>query len=78
LEHKLDRVLFNPGVHWVKDPRTGVYNFTPWLENIPEVNKFAFEKLQGFIKSSRDKDLWDLAKREGPFLVVQHPHSPVC
>ncbi|KAF8158335.1 mitochondrial protein Pet127-domain-containing protein [Crassisporium funariophilum] len=65
LSHGLDRVLFNPGVHWLQDPRSRVYNFTPWLEKIPKVNHFAFERLSGFIKSSRDEDLRELAKREG-------------
>ncbi|EIN12750.1 Pet127-domain-containing protein [Punctularia strigosozonata HHB-11173 SS5] len=62
LAHGLDRVLFNPGVHWLRDPRSRVYNFTPWLEEIPEVTEFAFERLTGFIRSSRDEDLWSLAK----------------
>ncbi|GLB38468.1 putative mitochondrial protein Pet127 [Lyophyllum shimeji] len=64
LEHGLDRVLFNPGVHWLKDPRSRVYNFPPYLEIIPKVSDFAFERLGGFIKSSRDEDLWALARRE--------------
>ncbi|KAF9497714.1 Pet127-domain-containing protein [Pleurotus eryngii] len=64
LSHGLDRVLFNPGVHWLQDPRSHVYNFTPWLEKIPKVNDFAFERLTGFIKSSKDDDLYTLAKRE--------------
>ncbi|KAH9480468.1 mRNA degradation protein, mitochondrial [Psilocybe cubensis] len=64
LSHGLDRVLFNPGVHWLQDPRSHVYNFTPWLEKIPKVNDFAFERLTGFISSSRDKDLHIMATRE--------------
>ncbi|KAJ7175787.1 mitochondrial protein Pet127-domain-containing protein [Mycena filopes] len=64
LEHGLERVLFNPGVHWLQDPRSRVYNFPPHLENLPKVTEFAFERLPGFIKSSRDKDLRTLAKRE--------------
>ncbi|KAJ7784643.1 mitochondrial protein Pet127-domain-containing protein [Mycena metata] len=64
LEHGLERVLFNPGVHWLQDPRSRVYNFPPHLENIPKVTEFAFERLPGFIKSSRDKDLRTLATRE--------------
>ncbi|KAH7915865.1 mitochondrial protein Pet127-domain-containing protein [Hygrophoropsis aurantiaca] len=65
LAHGLDRVLFNPGVHWLQDPRSRVYNFTPWVENIPEVTDFAFERVTGFVKSSMDEDLWALAKKEG-------------
>ncbi|KAJ7459785.1 RNA processing-related protein, mitochondrial RNA degradation [Mycena latifolia] len=64
LEHGLERVLFNPGVHWLQDPRSRVYNFPPHLENIPKVTEFAFERLPGFIKSSRDEDLRSLAKRQ--------------
>ncbi|KAJ7780564.1 mitochondrial protein Pet127-domain-containing protein [Mycena maculata] len=64
LEHGLERVLFNPGVHWLQDPRSRVYNFPPHLENIPKVTDFAFERLPGFIKSSRDEDLRTLAKRQ--------------
>ncbi|KAJ7935565.1 mitochondrial protein Pet127-domain-containing protein [Mycena leptocephala] len=64
LEHGLERVLFNPGVHWLQDPRSRVYNFPPHLENIPKVTDFAFERLPGFIKSSRDEDLRALAKRQ--------------
>ncbi|KAG6866296.1 hypothetical protein C0991_006392 [Blastosporella zonata] len=64
LAHGLDRVLFNSGVHWLQDPRSKVYNFPPHIEVIPKVTDFAFERLGGFIKSSRDNDLWDLARRE--------------
>jgi hypothetical protein len=45
----------SPGVHWLQDPRSRVYNFTPWLQKVPKVNDFAFERLSGFIKSSRDE-----------------------
>ncbi|KAK7690049.1 hypothetical protein QCA50_006694 [Cerrena zonata] len=64
LEHGLDRVLFNPGVHWVQDPRSRVYNFSPRLQAIPKVEEFAFDRVTGFIKSSSDNDLRTLAKRE--------------
>ncbi|KAG6877748.1 hypothetical protein C0993_004251 [Termitomyces sp. T159_Od127] len=64
LSHGLERVLFNPGIHWLQDPRSKVYNFPPYLEMIPKVTDFAFERLGSFIKSSRDNDLWDLARRE--------------
>ncbi|KAL1692815.1 mitochondrial protein Pet127-domain-containing protein, partial [Schizophyllum commune] len=65
LAHGLDRVLFNPGVHWMRDPRSSVYNFTPDLEHLPKVTDFAFERVEGFVKSSRDEDLRTLALREG-------------
>lgn len=62
LAHGLDRVLFNPGVHWLQDPHSRVYNFTPWLESIPKVTDFAFERVTGFIRSSQDDDLHTLAQ----------------
>ncbi|KAH7924960.1 Pet127-domain-containing protein [Leucogyrophana mollusca] len=65
LAHGLERVLFNPGVHWLQDPRSRVYNFTPWVESVPKVTDFAFERVTGFIKSSADEDLQTLAKQEG-------------
>ncbi|KAI6012982.1 mitochondrial protein Pet127-domain-containing protein [Pisolithus marmoratus] len=69
LAHGLSRVLFNPGVHWLQDPRSRVYNFTPWLEAIPKVNDFAFERVTGFVRSSQDNDLHILAKRHNrPFV----------
>ncbi|KLO16780.1 Pet127-domain-containing protein [Schizopora paradoxa] len=61
LAHGLDRVLFNPGVHWMQDPRSRVYNFSPYLQTIPDVKDFAFEKVQTFVKSSRDDSLYRLA-----------------
>ncbi|TFK28014.1 Pet127-domain-containing protein [Coprinopsis marcescibilis] len=65
LAHGLDRVLFNPGVHWVQDPRSRVYNFTPWLESVPKVSDFDYTRIPGFVPSSKDKELATLAKREG-------------
>lgn len=32
--HGLDRVLFNPGVSFLKDPRTGMYNYDPRLQDV--------------------------------------------
>lgn len=44
----------SPGVYWLQDPRSRVYNFTPWLASIPKVTDFAFERVTGFIRSSQD------------------------
>lgn len=44
----------SPGVYWVRDPRSRVYNFSPRLESIPQVKDFDFGRVAGFIKSSRD------------------------
>ncbi|KAI9443275.1 mitochondrial protein Pet127-domain-containing protein [Lactarius indigo] len=65
LAHGLERVLFNPGVQWLQDPRSHVYSFTTWLEKIIPVKNFAFERLPPFLPSSRDQDLHVIAKREG-------------
>ncbi|KAH9065355.1 mitochondrial protein Pet127-domain-containing protein [Lactarius vividus] len=65
LAHGLERVLFNPGVQWLQDPRSHVYSFTTWLENIIPAKNFAFERLPPFLPSSRDQDLHVVAKREG-------------
>ncbi|KAI0086464.1 mitochondrial protein Pet127-domain-containing protein [Irpex rosettiformis] len=63
LSHGLDRVLFNQGVYWLQDPRSQVYNFSPWLQKIPKVQDFAFGRVQSFMPSSKDDDLHTLAKR---------------
>jgi len=56
LSHESPRLITSrsPGVYWLQDPRSRVYNFTPWLETIPKVNDFAFERVTGFIRSSQD------------------------
>ncbi|BGO90828.1 hypothetical protein NBRC10512_005847 [Rhodotorula toruloides] len=65
LAHSLDRVLFNPGVHFLQDPRSGVYNFArDTLENVPPIDKFDFSKLPQYITSSKDEALQGLAKAE--------------
>ncbi|GAA5844000.1 hypothetical protein JCM9279_003698 [Rhodotorula babjevae] len=66
LAHSLDRVLFNPGVHFLRDPRTGVYNFArDVLENVPKVDEFDFDKLPQYITSSKDETLKGLLETEG-------------
>ncbi|KAI9475565.1 MAG: mitochondrial protein Pet127-domain-containing protein [Benjaminiella poitrasii] len=62
LAHGLDRVLFNPGVHYLKDPRTNHFNFTPFLENITQPDDFDFEAIKPYITSSKDKSLIELAR----------------
>ena len=47
-------LFLSPGVHWVQDPRSRVYNFPPRLQSIPKVEEFAFDRVTGFIKSSSD------------------------
>lgn len=63
LAHGLDRVLFNPGVHVVRDARTGIYNYDPSLTKIPDVDLFDFQVLTPYVTSSQDKELRTLAQR---------------
>lgn len=57
LAHALERVLFSPGVHFFKDPRTQHYNFTPYLENIVKYEDFDFNRILSFVTVSKDQAL---------------------
>lgn len=57
LSFDLSRVLFNPGVYHLQDPRSRVYNFDPYLEKIMPVSEFNFAALNPYITSSRDDHL---------------------
>ena len=61
--HGLDRVLFNPGVYHLQDPRSRVYNFDPYVESIMPVSEFDYSAIPTFITSSKDKTLEQLAKQ---------------
>ncbi|RPD62355.1 Pet127-domain-containing protein [Lentinus tigrinus ALCF2SS1-7] len=64
LAHGLESVVKNrEGVHWLKDPESGEYNFDRHLEDVPKVSDFDFDRLGGFVTSSQDKTLIALAKR---------------
>ncbi|KAH7101600.1 Pet127-domain-containing protein [Auriculariales sp. MPI-PUGE-AT-0066] len=65
LAHGIDRVLFNPGVHWIRDPHSGVFNFTPYLQTVPDVREFDFNRLYPYVRSSEDDTMRKLAIREG-------------
>ena len=65
LSYGLDRVLFNPGVYRLQDPRSRVYNFDPYLEKILPANEFDFDALSEYKTSSKDQDLLALNKRIG-------------
>ncbi|RAL02789.1 Pet127 family protein [Aspergillus ibericus CBS 121593] len=64
LSFGLDRVLFNPGVYHLRDPRSRVYNFDPYLGSIMPVTEFDFESLKEYITSSKDDLLRGLARKE--------------
>jgi Mitochondrial protein Pet127 len=65
LSHDLSRVLFNPGIYQLQDPRSRVYNFSPYLESIMPVSEFDFKVLKEYITSSRDDTLRSLALQHG-------------
>ncbi|KAL6449456.1 hypothetical protein SBY92_004369 [Candida maltosa Xu316] len=48
LAHNLDRVLFSPGIHFLQDPRTRIYNFSPFLKKVIDYKDFKFEELEEF------------------------------
>lgn len=57
LAHELDRTLFQPGVHFLQDPRTRIYNFTPYLKNIIKLEDFRSELLDKFVAVLKDEVL---------------------
>jgi hypothetical protein len=65
LSYGLDRVLFNPGIYRLQDPRSRIYNFDPYLEKIMPVNEFDFDALSEYKTSSKDEALLSLTKRLG-------------
>ncbi|ORZ15867.1 mitochondrial protein Pet127-domain-containing protein [Absidia repens] len=62
LAHGLDRTLFKPGVHPLKDLTSKRHRFTPYLENITQPEDFDYEAIQPYITSSKDKNLIQMAK----------------
>ncbi|KAL1839563.1 hypothetical protein VTJ49DRAFT_1384 [Mycothermus thermophilus] len=63
LAYGLDRVLFNPGVYHLQDPRSRVFNFDPYLSRIMPVNEFDYKSLKQYITSSKDVTLIQMAAR---------------
>lgn len=83
LAYGLDRVLFNPGVYRLQDPRSRVYNFDPYLEKIMPVSEFDFDSLSEYKTSSKDEELLAITKRIGSKItgstssmsgILQHFH----
>lgn len=62
LKHDLSRVLFSPGVHFLQDPRTKVFNFDPYLKNILPVNEFDFQHITQYVASEKDKTMLKVSK----------------
>ncbi|KAJ3395143.1 hypothetical protein HDU84_002717 [Entophlyctis sp. JEL0112] len=62
LAHGLERVF--PGVHYLKDPRTGVFNFSEALETVTQPEDFNYESLPPYKIASNDPVLKSLAKEQ--------------
>jgi hypothetical protein len=62
LSFDLSRVLFNPGIYQLRDPRSRVYNFDPYLEDIMPVTEFNYSALNQYVTSSADDKLRGLAR----------------
>lgn len=65
LSYGLDRVLFNPGVYLLQDPRSHIYNFDPYLEKIMPVSEFDFDALSEYKTSSKDEELLAITQQSG-------------
>lgn len=65
LSHKLDRVLFNPGVYQLQDNASEVFNFDPYLATIMPNDEFDFDALKGYVTSSEDIKLRELSAAHG-------------
>ncbi|KAL4782266.1 mitochondrial protein Pet127-domain-containing protein [Aspergillus varians] len=61
LSYGLERVLFNPGVYHLRDPRSRVFNFDPYLGTVMPVTEFDFTALKDYITSSKDDNLRNIA-----------------
>ena len=52
----------SPGVYYLQDPRSRIYNFDPYLEKIMPISEFDFSLLKEYITSSKDETLSSMAK----------------
>ncbi|AGO11795.1 AaceriADR023Cp [[Ashbya] aceris (nom. inval.)] len=65
LAHGLERCLFQPlSVVPLRDRRSGVYNFEPFIERVIKVQDFDFGAIADFVPPSRDVRLLERAKQE--------------
>ncbi|AET39502.1 Pet127p Ecym_4460 [Eremothecium cymbalariae DBVPG len=64
LAHGLERCLFEPmSIVPLKDRRSNIYNFKPFLENIIKLKDFNFDAITGFVPPSLDSRLLELARK---------------
>lgn len=62
LQYGLDKVLFNPGFHFLFDQKTSQYNFDPFLQKIYQPDQFNFNSVSKFVPASKDLKLIKVAK----------------
>lgn len=55
----------SPGVYQLRDPRTLVYNFDPYLDQIMPVTEFDFGTLKPYITSSQDVTACQMTRENG-------------
>jgi hypothetical protein len=48
-------IYISPGVHFLQDPRTKVYNFDQFIQTIPTQKQFNYDALPPFVKPSKDE-----------------------
>ncbi|KAI5951643.1 PET127 [Candida jiufengensis] len=63
LAHNLDRVLFSPGIHFLQDPRTRVYNFSPFLKKVINYKDFNFDAIDSYTPVDKHTTLLENSKK---------------
>lgn len=83
LAHGLERVLFNPGIHWLQEPKSGYYNYPKDIQQVMSKDEFDFDQLPQFVPPSKDPDLRILLHKHGKRFagstsrsVMAHCRSP--
>lgn len=56
------RVTLSRGVHVLKDARTNVYNFDPFLKTLVSPDDFNFDNIAPFVSASKDTSLHSMAE----------------
>jgi hypothetical protein len=46
--------LYSPGITFLQDPHSGVYNFSPYLENIVQPDEVDMSKFPDYTPASKD------------------------
>lgn len=54
LSHGLDVALRQPGIHFVKDPLSGDFNFPPYVGTLHQPDQVDYDRMPPFIPSSKD------------------------